>query len=1003
MSEIMRPMPLHQLLRWAMEEYRREGQVFGIAQEKFYRNESEHSLSFFGEVMDSAVGPAAGPNTQLAQNIIAAYVAGSRFMELKTVQKMDGAELRACVPRPCIQAQDEGYNVEWSTELTVPQAFAEYVKAWIAIHVLCKEFEISDKPNCIFNMSVGYDLEGIKGEKIDTYLEGMKDASGTQVWQESLVWLREHKSLFQKLSDADIDAIPAKVSGSVTLSTLHGCPPQEIERIAKYLLEEKSVHTFVKCNPTLLGYEKARALLDAMGFTYVAFDDHHFKDDLQFGDAVQMLGRLMAYAKERELQFGVKITNTFPVQIQRKELPGEEMYMSGRALFPLSIHVASLLSTAFEGKLPISYSGGADAFNIADIFRLGIRPITVATTILKPGGYERIKQLAEMLEPLMAQPSDTIDAPALSAYADSLPQMPMYKKESSPAVSRKTDIELGLFDCFIAPCRDGGCPIGQQIPAYLQLVAEEKYAEAFRIISIDNAAPSITGTLCNHACQSKCTRMDYETPLAIRNAKLLASNAAQDQYMAAITAPKLKTDKRVAVIGAGPAGVAAALYLRRNGVAVTVFEKRKKPFGIVEYVIPAFRIAPETIERDYQMALKQGVEFRFGQEAPPVQDLKAAYDSVVIAVGAWKPCAPVVQDGSDNMLDALAFLEESKAKACKIELGKQVAVIGGGDVAMDCARAAKRAPGVASVTLVYRRTRDFMPAEAEEIRLAIEDSVEIRELLAPLSYQGGILKCEKMTLGEWDAGGRRAVLGTGETAELMFDTVINATGAGVEAALFADAGISLDRRNRPTLDNGLQSELQDVYVAGDCKAGPSTVVSALADAKQITMAILEKLELSHDFVHSIPACDIGTLCARKGVLTQPTKTLEDGNRCLHCDTLCELCVDVCPNRANVAINKLTGFANSTQILHVDYLCNECGNCGVFCPHAGDPYKDKLTLFGSEEDFEDSENRGFLFAGEQQVKIRDESGAIALKNIGELPDAWRAVILAVQKEHAYLIG
>ena len=181
MSEKMYPIPFRSLMNWVVTEYARDGKIFGI--HKVYRP-SGKSLPIFGERIETPFGPAAGPNSQLAQNIIAAYVAGGRFFEVKTVQKMDGAELAACVPRPCILANDEGYNQEWSTELTVPQAMDEYIKAWCALKVISKVYGLGDPDGFVFNMSVGYDLEGIKGEKVDTYLRGMMDASTTAVWGE---------------------------------------------------------------------------------------------------------------------------------------------------------------------------------------------------------------------------------------------------------------------------------------------------------------------------------------------------------------------------------------------------------------------------------------------------------------------------------------------------------------------------------------------------------------------------------------------------------------------------------------------------------------------------------------------------------------------------------------------------------------------------------------------------------------------------------------------------
>lgn len=393
MSEKMYPIPFKSLMNWVVTEYAMSGEIFGV--HKAYKA-SGKSLPIFGERIETPFGPAAGPNSQLAQNIIAAYFAGARFFEVKTVQKMDGADLAACVPRPCILANDEGYNQEWSTELTVPQAMDEYIKAWCALKVLSKVYGLGDPNGFVFNMSVGYDLEGIKGEKVDTYLNGMMDATKTAIFGECKAVLKE---LFPQESDY-IDAISPCVSRSVTVSTLHGCPPDEIERIASYLISEKHLHTFVKCNPTILGYETARTILDGMGYDYIVFDDHHFREDLQWADAVPMFERLQALADKNGLEFGLKLSNTFPVDTTRGELPNDEMYMSGRSLFPLTIEMCHRISRQFKGKMRISFAGGAEYFNCDKLFAAGIWPITVATTILKPGGYNRLLQMVEKVEPM---------------------------------------------------------------------------------------------------------------------------------------------------------------------------------------------------------------------------------------------------------------------------------------------------------------------------------------------------------------------------------------------------------------------------------------------------------------------------------------------------------------------------------------------------------------------------------------------------------------------------
>ena len=778
MSEIMRPMSIGHLMHWIMSEYEQKKSIFGI--EKIVKHENGQALPIYEEKIESPFGPAAGPNSQLAQNIVAAYAAGSRFFELKTVQVMDGADLAACISRPCIIAGDECYNCEWSTELYVPQAFAEYVKAWVACKLIAKEYNLGDPDAFVFNMSVGYDLEGIKSPKVDKYINDMIEAKDTEVFKECINWALEHVNEFKNVDEEYIRNISSNVSNSITESTLHGCPPAEIERIATYLITEKHLNTFIKCNPTLLGYEYARKRLDGLGFDYIAFDDHHFVEDLQWADAVPMLHRLYDLCQEKGLEFGVKITNTFPVDVTRNELPSNEMYMAGRALFPLSIHVARLLTDEFQGKLRISYSGGATIENIKELFDAGIWPITMATNILKPGGYQRMSQIADELMECGSERFSGVNVAALAAIDDGVEAKAMYRKPVKPLPERHVDKKLPLFDCFNAPCRNG-CPIEQDIPAYLQAMVDGDAKKALEIIFERNPLPFITGTICPHHCGDKCMRNYYEETLHIRETKLAAASQAYNEILPALKAEGSVAGKKVAIIGGGPAGLAAATFLSRAGVAVTVFERKEQLGGVVRNVIPEFRISADSIDKDVELCKAYGAEFKLGAEVTSVKALKAeGYTDVIVSIGAWKPGRSPLAYG--EVTDALEFLMEAKKNGASMNIGKDVVVLGGGNTAMDVARAAKRLPGVENVRLIYRRTKRYMPADEEELQLAIEDGVEFLELLAPVGAENGKLKCSVMELGAPDASGRRSPVDTGRTEEYPADTIIAAIGETIDTA-----------------------------------------------------------------------------------------------------------------------------------------------------------------------------------------------------------------------------
>ena len=972
MSDIMRPVPFDALMDWILEEYHRNGTVFGVRKGPAYGA----SRPMFRENVEVPLGPAAGPHTQLAQNIVAAYVSGARFFELKTVQKMDGEELRECVSKPCIAARDEGYNCEWSTELTVPQAFEEYVKAWFACKVLSREMALGAADGFVFNMSVGYDLAGIQSPKIDKYLTEMTDASQTPVFRTCRTWILDHLRRFSAI-DADFaENISPVISRSVTESTLHGCPPAEIEGIASYLIREKGLHTYVKCNPTLLGYERARSVLDRLGFDYVAFDDHHFREDLQWADAVPMFRHLRALADGYGVEFGVKLTNTFPVDVTAGELPSAEMYMSGRALFPLSIALAARLSREFGGTLRISYSGGADIHSVKALVSAGVWPVTVATTLLKPGGYQRFNGLGRELQSLSCAAWDGVDTDAVGDLAERVFTDPYYRKPLKTPV-RKLAEKVPLTGCFTAPCTHG-CPIRQDIPAYLRLVREGKFREALEVITERNPLPFITGAICPHRCTDKCTRTFYEEPVAIRAAKRTAAEQGFEALLPAMKPRASHPEVKAAIVGGGPAGMAAAFFLRREGADVTIYEATGTLGGVARHIIPAFRISSDSVDRDEALLRALGVNVRLHSYVSSAAELRGlGYTHILFATGAQKCGELRLEYGNYvNFTEILSAIKNGLTPA----LGADVAVIGAGNSAMDTARAVKRLPGVRNVRLIYRRTKKQMPAEEEELLLALEEGVDFLELLSPVGVKDGTLTCAVMELGSPDNSGRRSPAPTGRTVTFPCSTLVAAVGERIDE--------SVDTGGCP--------------VIGDRKRGPATVVEAIADAAEAVKAILPDMDLDRYAWRNADTDPVRAM-ERKGELCADCGVCGPGERCLECAAVCQNCVDVCPNRANVAIT-VPGIA-MPQIVHVDGMCNECGNCAAFCPYDGAPYRDKLTLYRSREDFDNSSNQGWLPLDGTRCLTRLDGQTRELDAADRacgLNETVRNIILTVRDKYPWLI-
>lgn len=972
MPDIMKPLSLLQILSQIFNEEKNHSSVFGIKKENFYRIKNASGFRFLENQLELPIGPAAGPHTQMTQNIISAYLTGGRFFELKTVQKID--ELK--IDRPCIDAQDEGYNVEWSQELKLEQSYDEYLKAWLLLHIIKKYFSISQSndPGFIFNMSVGYDLTGIKTERMDRFIEQLKNAELTGSFKEYKKMIIDHT---KKELDGDkeliklIENISPNISNSVTLSTMHGCPSNEIESIVKYLLKEKGLHTYVKLNPTLLGYDFVKNTLEILGYTKVFLDKDSFENDLQWSDAVSLIGRLKAFAHENGKEFGVKLSNTLAVKNKRQIMPGNEMYMSGRALFPLTINLAYKIAEQFNGQINISFSGGASVINTKEILETGIKPVTFATELLKPGGYNRLRQIADSINDIVPKDNDSIDLSRLKSLSEKSLAEGYYKKESRTVESIKVPGKLDPFDCFIAPCKVA-CPIHQDVPEYIRLVGDGKYEEALEVITDKNPLPHITGYVCDHQCMYHCTRIDYDEAIKIRDIKKEAAINGYNSFVKNLSFEESKNDKiRIAIIGAGPSGLSAAYFLAKSGFDVTVFEKEMRAGGIVQNVLPQFRLPQSAIDNDIKFIEQFGVRFIFGvNESFSINKLKKeGYKYIYIAIGAEKSNRLNITSDKE-ILNAIDFLWGYHHNP-NIALGKNVAVIGGGNSAMDSARAAMRFNGVEDVYLIYRRTKEYMPADREEFEEALSDGVIFKELLLPYDFTKGKLICQKMMLSEPEPDGRRSVIPIDdEFEELYIDTVISAIGESVDTGILESNGIKITGSKAVASSLTNETNIENVFIGGDALKGPATVVEAIADGRKAADAIIKKENLQYPSIeiNSFSKANINDLDSlKRKVDWSKVEMTEEASRCLSCNTICNKCVDVCPNRANVEIKIHNSvFRDANQILHIDSLCNECGNCETFCPHEGAPYKDKFTLFASVDDLNQSKNDGFVVVYEEKT-------------------------------------
>jgi putative selenate reductase len=1030
MSDKFFPIEIKQLLKIILNELERNQSIFGIPQELFFKpgNNNPFKTKLFSQQIDSPLGVAAGPHSQMAQNIIGAWLMGARYIELKTIQTLDELD----VSKPCIDMQDEGYNCEWSQELKIRESFNEYLNAWIIIHILNHKLNLGKTPGTIFNMSVGYNLEGIMKDNVQWFFGKMKDCSAE---------VKEKIDVIKEVyPEIDSIQIPTQISDNITLSTMHGCPANEIESIANYLLTEKKLHTYVKLNPTLLGPEKLREVLNKTSKFKTEVPDIAFEHDLKYPDAINIIKSLQKTAKGNNLEFGLKLTNTLE-SINNKDIFGNKvdmMYMSGRALHPISVNVANKLQHEFNGELQLSFSAGADAFNVSDILACGFKTITVCTDLLKPGGYMRFNQyftelnrniisintisLAGFIEKYFKKTNRNPALSNLEKYAEKVLNNKRYKREHIQEPSIKTDRKLGYFDCISAPCRDT-CATNQDIPDYLYYTSKNQFDKAYEVILRTNPFPSITGMVCDHLCQNKCTRINYDESLLIREVKRFIS----EQKEVKLT-PQSKNGVNVAIIGAGPSGLSCAYYLALAGFSVEVFESKSKAGGMVQYAIPGFRLTDNAIERDFKRVTDLGVKINYNQRIDKgrFERLKSDCKYVFIGAGA-QLSAPFQLEGieSKGVLDSLHFLFNVKNNQ-ETGIGKNVVIIGGGNTAMDAARTAYRLVGNnGKVTIVYRRTMNEMPADQGEIKAVMEEGMEIIELTAPeklVSENGRVkaLLCSRMELGEKDASGRRKpVKVNGSEFKIECDTIIPAIGQNLDIDFVQNDLLKTDFTNYKT-------QLDNVFIGGDAMRGAATAIKAIGDGRKAAEQIMKKASI--DF--SIPKPTNGKNHSKKELMLKrafrmyPPDLIEldindrrnfklisetlnkesivkEADRCLHCDEICNICTTVCPNFANYSYeiepakiqlqkaiydtggqikienNGFFEIHQKYQILNIANFCNECGNCNTFCPTQSAPYKEKPKFWLTKESFKSADEGYYVSKKENHNSLHFKTSGVTV--------------------------
>ena len=474
-------------------------------------------------------------------------------------------------------------------------------------------------------------------------------------------------------------------------------------------------------------------------------------------------------------------------------------------------------------------------------------------------------------------------------------------------------------DLFVSPC-ENSCPLHINIPGYIQLFKEGRLLESFELVLQENFLPSTTGRICHFHCKMRCRREDIDKPVAQGElhrhiADEVYKKGLEKKVYSEILKKKMKaTGKKVAIIGAGPAGLTAAYYLSRLGQEVVVFDAKQKAGGILRYGIPAYRLPKNIMDKELEILKKLGVKFRFGTkvDAQKMKSISGSFDAVLAATGAYKEAPFEIKGaGLKGVLSGVDFLDRV-ASSEKTKLGKEVVIIGAGNVAIDACRSAHRLGS--NVTVLYRRGRDEMPANEHEIEEAYNEGVKFVFYAAPEEISGNKegfadkIIARKMAQGEFDISGRKKPVPTDEMLEIKCDTVMFAIGERVDAGYLADTGTDLNKNGTVKADAFTMSTGNPkIFAGGDLVTGPGTAVEAMGQGK-IAARSIDKMITGQDRFYLLykkfeylniaednpdagkPNLDVKiSVAARKGNFKEVSKGFDalrakkEALRCLRCD------------------------------------------------------------------------------------------------------------------------